>query len=37
VNQWHSTDEALDFAIGEEKVAAKLYTRLADQVKMPGM
>jgi len=37
VNKWHSIDAALDFAIGEEKAAAKFCTRLADQAKMPGI
>jgi len=37
MQQWHSTDEVLDFAIGEEKAAAEFYARLADQSKTPGI
>ena len=37
MQQWHSIDEILDFAIGEEKAAAEFYTRLADQSKTPGI
>ena len=37
MQQWHSIDEVLDFAIGEEKAAAEFYMRLADQSKTPGM
>jgi len=37
MQQWHSIDEVLDFAIGEEKAAAEFYMRLADQAKVPGM
>lgn len=37
MNRWHSIDEALDLAIGEEKAAAEFYTQLAGQVKTPGM
>jgi len=37
MQQWHSIDEVLDFAIGEEKAAAEFYSRLADQSKTPGM
>ena len=37
MQQWHSTDEVLDFAIGEEKAAAEFYTHLADQSKTPGI
>ena len=37
MDKWHSIDEVLDFAIGEEKAAAEFYARLADQSKTPGM
>jgi len=34
---WHSIDDVLNYAIGEEQAAAKFYTQLASQAKMPGM
>jgi rubrerythrin len=37
MDKWHSIDEVLDFAIGEENAAAEFYTHLADQSKTPGM
>ena len=37
MTKWHSIDDALNYAIGEEQAAAEFYTQLASQAKMPGM
>jgi rubrerythrin len=37
MNQWHSIDEVLDFAISEEEAAAAFYTQLAEQMAQPVM
>lgn len=37
MQQWHSVDDVLNFAIGEEVAAAEFYTRLAGQSQAPGM
>jgi rubrerythrin len=37
MKEWHSTDEILDFAIGEEQAAADFYTDLADRMTQPWM
>jgi rubrerythrin len=37
MQQWHSIDDVLNFAIGEEIAAAEFYTRLGAQSKAPGM
>ena len=37
MTRWHSVDDVLNYAIGEEQAAAEFYTQLASQAKMPGM
>ena len=37
MREFKSTEEILDFAIGEEQSAADFYTNLADQVKSPSI
>ncbi len=37
MKEWRSTDEILDFAIGEEQAAADFYTELAGRMTRPWM
>ena len=37
MTKWHSIDDVLNYAIGEEQAAAEFYTQVASQAKMPGM
>ncbi len=37
MKEWQSTDEILDFAIGEEQAAADFYTELANTMTRPHM